>query len=45
MFACACWPSVCLPWRNVCSGLWPRVNWAVGVFAVELWDLLVYFRD
>lgn len=25
--------------------LWPRVNWAVGVFAVELWDLLVYFRD
>ena len=43
IFSCACWPSVCLFWRNVCSGLlptfwldclffWYQAIWAVCMF-------------
>ena len=47
IFSCACWLSVYLPWRNVYSGLLPVFffSWVVGFFAVELYKLLVYFRD
>ena len=29
IFSCACWPSVCLPWKNVYSGLLPIFNQVV----------------
>ena len=31
--------------KNVYSGLLPIFQWAIGFFAVELYRLLVYFRD
>ena len=32
IFSCACWPSVCLLWRNVCLGLLPIFVWAFCLF-------------
>ena len=34
-----------LPWKNVCSGLFPIFYRVVGFFPVELYKLLVYSRD
>ena len=34
MFSCACWPSVCLLWRNVYLGL-------LSVFLVQFWFFLI----
>ena len=42
-FPCACWPSVCLLWRNVCSGLLP-IFWMSCLFVdMELHELFVCF--
>ena len=48
IFPCASWPPICLPWKNVYSGLLPiligffsffdRVVWAVHIF----WILTTY---
>ena len=43
IFPCACWPSVCLLWRNVCVDLLPIFNW-VDIFCIELYELFVYLE-
>ena len=43
IFSCACWPSVCILWRNVYSGLLPIFQLGCLFFAVELYELFVYF--
>ena len=45
IFSCACWPSVCLLWKNVCLGLCPFSDWVVSYFDIELYELFVYFRN
>ena len=37
--SCACWPSVCLLWRNVYLGF------LCIFFYIELYKLFVYFRN
>ena len=41
--SCMCWPSVCLLWKNVCSGLWPTDNWFLWSFDIEFRELFIYF--
>ena len=41
--SCMCWPSVCLLWKNVCSGLWPTDNWFFWSFNIEFCELFIYF--
>ena len=38
-------PSVCRPWRNVCSGLCLCFNWVVCLPGVELCEFFTYFGD
>ena len=33
-FTCACWPSVCLLWRNICLGLLPTLLIGFFVFLI-----------
>ena len=44
IFSCDFWPSIYLFWSNVYSGLLPIFQ-LVCFFAVELYELFVYFRD
>ena len=37
-FSCACWPSVCLLWENVYSGLCSFLNWVCFV-----WDVYIFW--
>ena len=45
LFMCACWPSVCILWTNVCAGplpnFWLNFFWVVWVFLIyfEYWSL------
>ena len=43
-FSCACWPSLCLLWRNVYLGLLP-IFWLGCFFIAELYELFVYFGN
>ena len=44
IFSCACWPFVCLPWKNVHSGLLFIFYQVVfACFAIELKKFLIYF--
>ena len=45
IFSRACWPSLCLLWRNVCLGLLPVFRLACLLFVVELNELFIYFRN
>ena len=46
IFSCAFWPSVCLPWRDVCLSIHPFFDWIVcSFFDIELHELFVYFGD
>ena len=46
IFSCACWPSVCLLWRNVYLGLLPIFLIALFVFVLfSCMSLFVYFGD
>ena len=38
-------PSVCLPWRSVCSSLCPFFNWVVCLPGVESCEFFIYFGD
>ena len=42
--SCACWPSVCRLWKNVCLGLLPTFYWVVCFFDIEVYALL-YILD
>ena len=46
-FSCACWPSVCLLWRNIYLSLLP-IFW-LGCFGffffIELYELFMYFGN
>ena len=44
VFLYACWPSVCLLWRNVYLELLPII-WLFFFFFIELYKLFVYFGD
>ena len=39
------WPSVCPPWRSVCSDPLPIFYWVVCVPGVESYEFFVYFGD
>ena len=43
IFSWACWPSVCLLWRNVYLGLLPTFWLSCIFFVIELYELFVYF--
>ena len=43
IFPCACWPSVCLLWRNVCVDLLPIFNW-VDIFC-RLFIPIFFFKS
>ena len=38
-------PSVCLPWRSVCSSPLPNFNWVVCLPGVESCEFFLYFGD
>ena len=38
-------PSVCLPWRSVCSSPLPIFNWVVCLPGVESCEFFIYFGD
>ena len=38
-------PSVCLPWRSVCSSPLPIFNWIVYLPGVESYEFFIYFED
>ena len=38
-------PSVCLPWRSVCSSPLPIFKWVVCLPMVELCEFFIYFGD
>ena len=42
--SCACWPSVCRLWKNVCLGLLPTFYWVVCFFDIEV-NALLYILD
>ena len=42
IFSCACWPSVCFLWRNVCLGLLPIFDWVIFIY-IKVYKLFVYF--
>ena len=41
IFSVACWPFVCLVWRNVCLGLLPIFQLGCLFFVIELYDLYI----
>ena len=47
IFSCACWPSLCLLWRNFCLGLVPFFDWIVWFLVVwavyVVWELSPYW--
>ena len=44
IFSCACWPSVCLLYKNVYSGLLPIFKSGCLYFLdIELYELFIYF--
>ena len=45
IFSCACWPSICLLWRNVYLGLLPIYRLDGLVFVTELYELSVHFEN
>ena len=45
IFSSACYPSICLFWRNVSLGVLPIFQLACLFFVVELYKLFVYFGD
>ena len=38
-------PSVCRPWRSVCSSLCPFFNWVVCLSGVESYEFFVYMLE
>ena len=43
IFSCACWPSVCLLWRNVYLGLCPFFNWFILLLLLLLLSCIKFF--
>ena len=40
--SCACWLSVCLLWKNICTDACPLFSWVI-FFNVELYESFEYF--
>ena len=38
-------PSVCPPWRSVCSGTLPIFYWIVCLPGIESYEFIIYFGD
>ena len=44
IFSSACWPSVCLLWKNVYSDHLPIFNLIVCLFVIDLYELFTYLN-
>ena len=45
LFSCVYGPSLCPPWKSICSGLCPFFNWIVCLPGVNSCEFFVYFGD
>ena len=44
IFSCACWPSACLLWRNVCLVFCPFFDLVICFLVFESYELFVNFE-